>query len=270
MPSYGMSFPWLRRNLHQMVHSPAAWACAALILFVQVLVELAGGLDSPSVQRVYYLVGLSREGILSGKIWQPATYALLHGGWFHAGFNALLVVVIGSRILYIVGKPAFFRCLGLGILGGALLHLIASPGGNEPGVLVGVSGGYFGLLLLLTTLSPESRMMPIPVSGRSLGLGVMIAALLLMLAHPDLKLPGLSGLGRWLVREGMGWWFQMGHACHFGGGLAGWLYGRWLLRPRVSLEQLRRERDCREARNGDDRAPGYGKAPAAVTRQGLE
>jgi hypothetical protein len=22
----------------------------------------------------------------------------------------------------------------------------------------------------------------------------------------------------------------MGHACHFGGGIAGWLYGRWLLR----------------------------------------
>jgi membrane associated rhomboid family serine protease len=34
----------------------------------------------------------------------------------------------------------------------------------------------------------------------------------------------------------------MGHACHFGGALAGWLYGRWMLRQRVTLEKLRRDR----------------------------
>jgi hypothetical protein len=40
----------------------------------------------------------------------------------------------------------------------------------------------------------------------------------------------------------------MGHACHFGGGMAGWLFGRWLLRPRISLERLRRDRERREAK----------------------
>jgi membrane associated rhomboid family serine protease len=50
-----------------------------------------------------------------------------------------------------------------------------------------------------------------------------------------------------LQQHGMGAVFAMGHACHFGGGLAGWLYGRWLLRPRVTLERLRRDRKRREA-----------------------
>jgi membrane associated rhomboid family serine protease len=52
-----------------------------------------------------------------------------------------------------------------------------------------------------------------------------------------------------MATHGMGTWFDLGHACHFGGGVAGWLYGRWLLRPRVSLERLRRDRERHEAKD---------------------
>jgi membrane associated rhomboid family serine protease len=114
------------------------------------------------------------------------------------------------------------------------------------GLLVGCSGGCMALLLLLATLSPQSRMLPLPVSARSLGLGVMAAALVLALALPKLGVPGLSTIGRTLAAHGMAGWFEIGHACHFGGGLAGWLIGRWILRPRVSLARLRRERARRE------------------------
>ena len=67
------------------------------------------------------------------------------------------------------------------------------------------------------------------------------------LLDPRLQIPGLSGLGRELVEHGFGSWFQLGHACHFGGGVAGWLLGRWLLRPRTTLKRLRRDRERREA-----------------------
>jgi membrane associated rhomboid family serine protease len=103
-----------------------------------------------------------------------------------------------------------------------------------------------GLLLLLTTLSPQSRMLPLPVSAKSLGLGVLLAELMLALIDPALGLPGLSLAGRTLTAHGVGGWFQMGHACHVGGGLAGWLYGRWILRSRVSLNELRCDRARRE------------------------
>ena len=103
------------------------------------------------------------------------------------------------------------------------------------------------LLLLLTTLSPQSRMMPIPISGKSLGLGILTTELFLALIDPSLGLPGISALGNWLASHGMASGFQLGHACHFGGGLAGWLLGKWLLRPRVTLKRLRRDRERREA-----------------------
>jgi membrane associated rhomboid family serine protease len=85
-------------------------------------------------------------------------------------------------------------------------------------------------------------MFPLPVSGQSLGLGILLAELLLALFDPALGLPGLSAACRALVEHGMSGWFQMGHACHVGGVLAGWLFGRWLMRSRVTLDHLRRAR----------------------------
>jgi membrane associated rhomboid family serine protease len=92
-------------------------------------------------------------------------------------------------------------------------------------------------------------MIPIPVSGKSLGLGILAAALILTLANPALGVPAFSTLGNRLARQGMDGWFKVAHACHLGGGIAGWLLGRWLLRPRVSLTRLRRDRERREAKD---------------------
>lgn len=75
----------------------------------------------------------------------------------------------------------------------------------------------------------------------------MLAELLLALIDPALGVPGISYLGKILTEAGLGIWFQMGHACHFGGGLVGWLVGRWILRPRITLERLRRDRVRAEA-----------------------
>lgn len=229
----------LCKNLRDILHAPASWAWAAAAVGIQTgVVALVG---TAGIGAWFEILGLSREGFLSGKIWQILTHGMLHGGWWHAGLNALFVLLVGSRIEHMAGHAAMARCVLFGILGGGICHLLLGTG-----LLVGLSGGFFALLLLLTTLSPQSRMMPIPVSGRSLGAGLVLAALILALINPDLGLPGFSALGRALVDHGMGSWFQVGHACHLGGGLAGWLYGRWILRPRVTLARLRRDRELRE------------------------
>jgi membrane associated rhomboid family serine protease len=226
-------------NLRLVLRSPAAWAVAAMVLVLHA--ALAGMNDS---NKWYEMFGLSREGFLSGKIWQVFSYGFLHAGWWHAGLNALFVLVIGSRVEHIAGRAVMLRVVAAGILGGGLGHLLMGAG-----LLVGVSGGCIALLLMLTTLSPQSRMlMPLPVSGRSLGFGILLAALLLALVNPQLGAPGFAEIGREMERRGLGSWFKMGHACHFGGALAGWIHGRWILRPRVTLASLRRERARREAK----------------------
>ena len=101
------------------------------------------------------------------------------------------------------------------------------------------------MLLLYTTVSPQSRLFFLPVSAGNLGLGVMISSLLLSLLNPALDLPILSGRGA-IVQTWYPELFQIGHACHLGGALSGFLLGRWLLRAPVSLEKLRLDRNRRE------------------------
>lgn len=233
------------RNLRQLGTAPATWCVVVAILLVHTVVELSGGPERCFA--VYKVFGLTRDGFLAGKIWKIFTYGFLHGAWWHVIANALFVLLIGSRIEHVAGAKNFLKASGAGVFGGGVGHLLLSPAGANAPVLVGFSGACLSLLLLLTTLSPQSRMMPLPISGRNLGLGILLAALVLALVNPRLEIPGLSQIGLWLGQQGFSGMDRMGHACHFGGGVAGWLYGKWLLRPRVTLERLRLERWKREA-----------------------
>ncbi len=223
------------------MHAPASWAWALAAIAIQLIVESCGG--TAALGWWFQNFGLNREGFLAGKVWQLMSHGMLHGGWSHAALNALMVLLVGSRIEQVAGPAAMVRCTAFGILAGGLGHLLLGAG-----LLVGLSGGCFALLLLLTTLSPQSRMFPLPLSGGSLGGGLLLAALFLALINPDAGVPGLDSIGRALTDHGMDSWFEMGHACHFGGGIAGWIYGRWLLRPRVTLARLRSDRARRESR----------------------
>jgi membrane associated rhomboid family serine protease len=236
-------------NLCLLRQAPVTWAWVVTILGIEALVVSVGGIDRQPAWSWYEWLGLSREGILSGRFWQFFTYGFLHGDWWHVCLNAVFMLLVGSRIEYMAGPAILLKATFAGILGGGLGHLALAPGESGSPLLVGLSGGCMGLLILLTTLSPQSRMIPIPVSGKSLGLGILAAALILTLANPALDVPAFSTLGNRLVRQGMDGWFKVAHACHLGGGIAGWLLGRWLLRPRVSLTRLRRDRERREAKD---------------------
>ena len=238
----------LGKNLRQIATSPVCWIWVAAVLGVQTAVSLAGGHGNPAVNWWFNAFGLSNEGILSGNFWQLFSYGILHGGWLHVGLNSLVLLIVGSRIEHILGREAVWKTLSFGILGGGIGHVLLVPWTKDEPLLVGISGGCVALLILLTTLSPGSRMVPLPVSGRSLGIGLLAAELLLALINPALRLPGFADVGNWLQNHGMASWFQIGHACHFGGGIAGWCVGRWILRPRITLARLRRERERREAR----------------------
>lgn len=234
--------------LRRTCRSKGTLSLLAAIIGIQWVVEFSGGPNQWPARHWFEELGLNRQGIASGRIWQLMTYGLLHGGWWHAALNSIWLLMIGSRVEEIAGRREMFKAVALGISGGGVFHVLLAPGGIDAPILVGLSGGCVALLLVLTTLSPESRMMPVPVSARSLGYGILTGALLLALIDPRLNLPILGGFGSALERMGLPKTFEMGHACHLGGGLAGWACGRWLLRSRVTLKQLRLARDRYEAK----------------------
>ena len=195
--------------------------------------------------------GLFGADVMHGQVWKLFTYAWLHGGQIHLGLNLICLMMLGSRIEQMLGSRVFLTTLFAGIIGGGMGHLPMSWAGDQAPILIGMSGGCVALLLLLTTLSPESRMWPLPVSGKALGMGLVLGELILTIIDPRLGIPGLQQLGIWMKAHRMGEWFLVGHSCHLGGALAGWAIGRWMLRQRVSLKSLHRQRQRREARMGE-------------------
>jgi membrane associated rhomboid family serine protease len=234
-------------NLRQIKRSPMSWAWVVVILGIQAIIFAVGGGNQEPARSWYEVFALHRGGVLAGQVWQVLTYGFLHAGCVHVSLNAVFLLAVGSRIEHMLGKPTVFYTMLGGVVGGGVVHLFfAGSAANSP-LLVGASGGCMALLLLLTTLSPQSRMLPLPVSGKSLGLGIIVSALMFTLVNPSAGVPIFSNIGEMLVERGLGHWFLIGHACHLGGGVAGWLIGRWFLRPRVTRKRLRRDRERQEA-----------------------
>ena len=221
---------------------------ALVLTLIQVAVEASGGFSGHP--ELFGSLGLSRQGMEKGDFWQPFSYALIHGSWVHLMINAFGLLAIGPRIERIGGGRLLIVLLVAGWLAGGLFHLLLNSGG-EWIPLVGISGGVASLPLWITGVSPGSRMWPLGISGKNLGLGILIASGVLALMNPSLGIPLLSKWGSALGKYADG---SVSHACHLGGGLVGWGLARWTLRPRVTLEKLQKERARREAADGPNRS----------------
>jgi membrane associated rhomboid family serine protease len=88
------------------------------------------GLTAPQTLPPIVLTGAAR-------IWTFLTYALLHGGWEHVGFNALWLAAFGSPLAWRFGTTRFLLFSAVGAIAGALAHLAIFP--YDPRPLVGAS-----------------------------------------------------------------------------------------------------------------------------------
>lgn len=217
-------------------------ALVGVLVVIQIFLAAFGGVDR--VPHLYRDLGLSRDGLAHGRVWQLVTHGLIHANGLHMGLNALALLLVGPRLERIGGLRLWCWLVLGGLLAGGALHLLA--GGAEDRPLVGASGCVFAALLWLTSVSPGSRMWPVPVSGKSLGWGILLASGGLMLINPGLGVPVLSDWGRSLASRLGESLFDVSHACHFGGAMAGWIVACWTLRPSVTLAKLQRDRRRRE------------------------
>lgn len=237
----GFRFPRPGWNFHTL-------APAILLLFFAIF--QGGDNVSHSLASWYETLGLSREGFFQqGQIWQIISHPFLHGNLAHWLTNAFFLYYFGGRIHNIFGEREVWRTASWATLSGGLLHLLFQ--GNLP--LIGASGAGMGLFIAVTTISPESKMFPLPVRARNLKNGVLLGTILLLLMIPALKIPIFGEMGQILIWLGGESLFQIGHACHLGGAAAGMLAMRKYFRKPITLAQLKRERAARED-NGNEAA----------------
>jgi len=114
------------------------------VFLLQLVLQNAMGID------IGQILGFVPARLASGWIWQPFTYAFLHGGLFHILFNLLILWSIGSELENIWGSRLFGIYYFVCILGAAITYAIFSLfdigyGPNHP--VIGSSGAVYGLLL---------------------------------------------------------------------------------------------------------------------------
>ncbi len=239
MFSSGEMMNSLAEDFLRRLRLPASWVLVVLMLLAHLwtLVEVGSGNEAAW----YQWLGLSGEGMSESSYWQIFSHGWLHASWGHLLVNAVLIWLLGTRLELMMGSRVMLGVTFSGIVAGGVVHLLLGHG-----LLVGISGGAMALLLCLASLSPDARVLPLGISARNLGRGVLIGELLLALADPALGMLGFSRVGGWLGDQGFASVFQLGHACHFGGGLAGIWWARKLRGPRFTLKQLRLDRERRE------------------------
>ena len=242
------------RGFRHLREARATWQILRILIVIQAIpviwdLVFPPGYSAPDkLSQAQILLGLAKPNFLSGDFWQPFTYALIHAHWQHLLMNSATILLLGSKIEHIAGKKTIrVVAITAALAGGLVFLLLTHTIGADPQRLVGSSALCFAFLLLLTTLSPDSRFLPFFLSGRSLGIGVILANMILALLNPDLPTGPLARFGEQIAKEFPDL-FRISHACHLGGSLAGYFAGWFILRPRVTRESLHKDREIREGK----------------------
>ena len=97
------------------------------------------------------------------RIWQPVTYAFLHGGMMHLLFNMLGLWMFGRVVERRWGAGRYVLYYFVCVLGAALVHLFASSMAGHGQFTVGASGGVLGVVLAFGMMFPDARLMVFPI-----------------------------------------------------------------------------------------------------------
>jgi len=177
-----------------------------IITFILFLILL--GLDVP----VDY-IAIKPFNILQGNyVWTFVTSMFMHVNFFHLFVNMFSLFFIGSLVERILGRKRYFYFYMVSGLFAGLFFVLSSLAfaADFDTFAVGASGALFGLVGLLVLLTPNLPVfvmfIPIPIKMKYAGPGILIVLWLISVAGD----------------------IPIGNTAHFGGLLAGLVYGLYL------------------------------------------
>jgi membrane associated rhomboid family serine protease len=114
--------------------------------------------------------------------WQVVTYAFLHGGWMHIGFNMFALWMFGGPIEHLLGAKHYTFYYFFCAITAAITHLLVAQfftHGFYP--TLGASGAIFGLLVAFGMMYPHMKMflifLPIPLPAWVFVIGYILLEL---------------------------------------------------------------------------------------------
>lgn len=212
-----------RKNRNGLLQTLSSFSTIAWLIAITTITSLIGiAIFIFYPEQVGY-IALKPSNILQGQyIWTIVTHMFIHGGFGHLLINMFVLFSLGSLCERIIGRKRFlwFYLLS-GIFAGILSVILSGLYGNtawgerifgSPEIfMVGASGAIFAIAGLYVMLLPKLRFMIIFLPFFSLPAYVMVPLVLFIVW-------GASILGNWPI----------GNVAHFGGFLAGIIYGAYL------------------------------------------
>jgi membrane associated rhomboid family serine protease len=204
-------------------------AVKAILIFSVATFILQLLLGTVGISLSHYL-GFIPAKLTEFWIWQPVTYAFLHGGPLHLLFNMLILWSLGSELEGKWGAKLFTAYFFICTIGAAITYgffAVFGIGGGPEAVVIGSSGAVYGLLLAYGILFGDRLLyffMLFPMKARYF---VMILGALELISSVFYSQNGVA------------------NTAHLGGMLTGFLflagYARWRQRVRTGSS---RDRDA--------------------------
>ncbi len=165
---------------------------------------------SPQLLREMILFfGLIPGQVLSGWLWQLASYSFLHADLLHVLYNMLIVWMFGAQLESAWGRRKFLHLYFASVIGAAVVTVALALAGvlvRMNTATIGASGAAYGILAAFAAVYGERRIiifpLPLPLKAK----------------HWVVFLVFLSLVG---ALEGGG---DVAHVAHLGGLLFGYLY----------------------------------------------
>ncbi|MBU0466630.1 MAG: rhomboid family intramembrane serine protease [Nanoarchaeota archaeon] len=210
------------------------FSVVAWLIIINIIASIIGFFLFALSEDYINYIALKPENILQGKfLWTLITHMFVHGGIGHLLINMFVLFSLGGLCEKIIGRKRFlwFYILS-GLFAGILSVLLAGFFGltdlgqrifGSPDIfMVGASGAIFAIAGLYVVLLPRLKFMIIFLPFFSLPAYVMVPLVLFIMW-------GVSILFNWPI----------GNVAHFGGFLAGIIYGSYLrTRYRKKVQRL--------------------------------
>jgi len=174
--------------------------------------------------------------------WQPLTYALVHGDFWHLLGNGLILWWTGDIVERTYGRRAFWSVLAGGtVIGAAVWWLTGLGGGAAGGELIGASAAAYALMLvaLLDKLEHQITLLlffflPVTLLVRWV---LLLAAGFALSGWAFSELPSRHTWTGWHAV----WSSGIAHSAHLGGLVFGWLAFRRLNQTNLTVQDAQED-----------------------------
>lgn len=184
-----------------LIRKPFAYSYfnATLYLIAANILVFAAGYALPSLK---LWLALNPAALVSGWVWQPATYLFVHADLSHLLVNMIGLFFFGTQVERSMGSKEFLLFyFTTGILAGLISFAIYAVTGAWYTLLIGASGAVFAILLAFAVANPEARIFIygiLPVKAPFLVLGyaaIELASQVFSLRSGVAHLTHLAGFG---------------------------------------------------------------------------